>query len=274
METIISVLESSPGFVSNWISELSLLALGALATLLTRWWRRSVQMGALRRAFGRTVADPRKFFLSVPLWSCKEGDRGTPRFARRSPTGIREEHYGPDDTFAKDDILGAMLISDMLARYFKKPLTVIPDDEKINWDQRTGILIGAQTANFHVGSVLKAYESTYPDDILVEIRLHEENEETQCKLAFIDKADGTVFMSDDSQEYALIHRLSNRFSEDKAGYIFIVAGVHSTGTYAAAQYLSNRWAWFAKKPGSAAVLLRLERGHPETALVVREYRIR
>lgn len=139
-------------------------------TILAAGWtfvRSFIRFRTLRRAFGRNVTQPERFFISVPLWSCKPGDRSVPRFARRGPTGALSELYGPDETFAKEDILGGMLISDLLARYFKRPLTVIPDDEKINWDGRTGILVGAQTANFHVDSLLKSFSSAHPDEILI-----------------------------------------------------------------------------------------------------------
>lgn len=260
-ETWISGLVQESGF---WIAT---TILAGSWTFAMRFWR----FRTLRRAFGRNVTSPEKFFISVPLWSCKPGDRAVPRFSRKSPTGQSEELYGPDNTFAMEDILGGMLISDLLARYFKKPLAVIPDDQKIDWDGRTGILIGAQTANFHVASVIKTFESTYPDDLLIDIEVHEENEDTKSKISFVDKTDGTVFRSDYECEYALVQRLSNRFSEDKTGYIFVLAGVHASGTYAAAQHLRNRWHRFARHAGPAAILLRMEYSHPETALVVREY---
>ncbi|TGY89279.1 hypothetical protein E5163_09175 [Marinicauda algicola] len=273
MSGLASVLNDSigAGWIGNFLTEALILTGGAALGYAGTLWRRAVRMRTLRRAFGRNVTSPDKFFISVPLWSCKPGDRAVPRFARRSPAGERQELYGPDNTFAMEDILGGMLISDLLARYFKKPLKVLPDDQKLNWDGRTGILIGAQTANFHVASVVKVFGSTYPDDLLIDIEVHEENEDTKGKITFVDKTDGTVFRSDYQCEYALIQRLSNRFSEDHTGYIFILAGVHASGTYAACQYLRNRWKRFARRPGPAAVLLKMEYGHPETALAVREY---
>ncbi len=243
-------------------------------TLLAASWtfaRRFLMFRTLKRAFGRNVTKPERFFISVPLWSCKPCDRAVARFARRNPAGEAVELYGPDETFAKQDILGGMLISDLLARFFKRPLQVVPDDEKINWEGRTGILVGAQTANFHVASLMKVFGAAHPDEILIETVLQEENEDTKGRIMFRDVADGVEYRSDYDIEYALVMRLNNHFSEDRTGYIYILAGVHASGTYAAAQFLRNRWKRFARRSGPAAVLLRLEYGHPETALPVKEY---
>ena len=66
----------------------------------------------------------------------------------------------------------------------------------------------------------------------------------------------------------MVQRLRNPVCKD--GYLFIVAASHAEGTFAAARYLRNEWAFFSgQKVGSTVgVVLGVDRGNSENVQVM------
>jgi hypothetical protein len=106
--------------IATWLDNLAVefiiaIVFTGVGVLIPRI-RRRMDLSEFQRAFGDNVQTARDIFFSIPLWSLKERKRTISRFLRVDPSGRREEFYGPSNTFAREDILGAVYVSEMMAR--------------------------------------------------------------------------------------------------------------------------------------------------------------
>jgi hypothetical protein len=230
-----------------------------------QWIKRLFAFYRLRKAFGRCADKTDNLVMSMPLWSVKEAPRETMRFQRRSHRGKIEEFYGPTETVAYQDFIGAIEIADLFADYHSRPIRVIQDDERPDWVGKTGILLGSPLANYHAKAIYDYYRQQHFGDLLIEIFGIPENEETEARMAFKDCKTQIEYHASRDIEYAVIMRLNNYFGKkSRKGYIFIVCGIHAEGTLAAATYLRTHWQRFTSRKGPAAALIEMQRARPET----------
>lgn len=233
-----------------------------------------MDMTKFQRAFGRNVKIADDIFFSIPLWSLQERRRTIARFRRNDPGGNVEEFYGPTNTFAREDVLGAVYVTEVMARRFKRPIRFISDDVRMEtdtWSKRSAIVVGSPIANYHARGVVRMHEQFHPQDLFIRFEDVEETEESGARSKLRDIQTNEVFASSDSNDYACIMRLNNRYGDETQGYVYLLGGIHAEGTQAAAIFLADCWRVFAATDGPAAVLLHLQRNQPETVLPLRYY---
>lgn len=239
--------------------------------------RRRMDMRKFQRAFGRNVENADDIFFSIPLWSLQERKRTITRFRRIDPIGNAEDFYGPSNTFAREDVLGAVYVTEMMARRFKRPIRFMSDDFKIEtdtWSKRSAIIVGSPIANYHARGVVRTHELFHPEDLFVRFDEIPEDDESGARSVLRDSQSGEVFASGGADDYASILRLNNRYGDESMGYVYLIGGIHAEGTQAAAIFLADCWRVFASSDGPAAVLLHLQRGQPETVKPIRYYNAR
>lgn len=236
--------------------------------------RKRMDMRTFQAAFGRNVQTADDIFFSVPLWSLQERKRTITRFRRIDPVGNAEDFYGPTNTFAREDVLGAVTVTEMMARRFKRPIRFASDDLRVEtetWGKRSVIIIGSPVANYHARGVVRTHEQFHADDLFLSFDEITEDEKSGARTVLRDRATGEKFASSDTDDYACVMRLNNRYGDETVGYFYLIGGIHAEGTQAAAIYLADRWRVFAKNDGPAAVLLHLQRNQPETVRAIRYY---
>jgi hypothetical protein len=234
----------------------------ALIVRLSRTLGRRAQM---RRAFGANVhtADDIAFYL--PLWRVQDRSRSETRFDKQGASGQIAQYYGPDRTFAEEDTKAAFEASQAFARFFSRPISIRPDDERLR-ESETTLLIGSAVANRHVDSVLSLYRCDCPERLPIDFPSIEENDESKAVFFVKNNANNEEYRFDGSLDYAYVLRLPK--IEDREGNHFIIGGIDASGTQAAGGVLRRRWKMFAKHKGPMAVVISLQRGRPETCRVV------
>lgn len=235
--------------------------------------RRALLRRRFRKVFGKSVHGADDVMICLPLWSVKPGDPTIPRFSRQRPGGVdagpNKELYGPTNTFAEEDVLGMVRISDMMARVFKQPIRITGDNTELEWSGKTVILVGSDQGNFYTESVLHLLRDEI--DCAMEFGFEYDYEENPTEGAIVICHNNKKYKTDANTEYAYVIRLQNSLDQERPAdenYIFVVAGVHAAGTYAAAYFLSRNWRKFARHKGNASVLLRLQRGRAYTVVPV------
>ncbi len=264
--------------LQNWLSsfaiELTIAGVFTLVGYMLPRVRRKVDMRKFQAAFGANVEIADDIFFSIPLWSLQERKRSINRFRRTDPGGLVEEFYGPTNTFAREDVLGAIYVSEMMARRFKRPLRFLSDNLKIEsdtWSKRSAIIIGSPMANYHARGVVRTHERFHPEDLHLHFAEIDETDRTGARLTIRDKAADETFRSSDTDDYAYVVRLNNRYGDETQGYVYLVGGIHAEGTQAAAIFLADCWRVFSHTSGPASVLLHLQRNQPETVRPIRFY---
>ena len=267
--------------IQNWLDsflvELAIAVVFFLVGYMVPRIRRRMDMSEFQKAFGDNVEKADDIFFSVPLWSLRERKRTVRRFRRIDPSGNSEEFYGPTNTFAREDVLGAVYVTEMMARRFKRPIRFVSDDHKIEtdtWSKRSAIIVGSPIANYHARGVVRTHEQFHEDDLYLAFDRIEENEESGAHTVIRDRSTGETFASSERDDYACVMRLSNRYGDESIGYVYLVGGIHAEGTQAAAIFLADCWRDFAHSDGPAAVLLHLQRNQPETVRPIRFYNAR
>lgn len=258
------------GFTDIW-SFASTLVVPVLLSQST-WVYHYIRLRKLRRAFHRNAKSAEDFSISLPLWSLKAASRSTARFSRSDSSGRVEKLFGPTETFAKEDVLGAMQISDIFAGVFPNSVSVTLDNGELDVTRKTIIVIGSPAANFHARDLIERYRKFHGKELPVFYDDIEESEKTGAKLILKDNC-GREFIGNASEEYAMIVRVRNHFGVSTGRYIYFIGGVHACGTLAAALYLRNNWQKFASAD-LGAVVLRVRKGRPEIYEVERFYEIK
>lgn len=264
-------------WVGNFVIELVIAILFTAVGYMIHGLRRRMDMTRFQKAFGSNVKTADDIFFSIPLWSLQERKRTIARFRRVDPVGHSEDFYGPTNTFAREDVLGAVYVTEMMARRFKRPIRFMSDDLKIEndtWSKRSAIIVGSPIANYHARGVVRTHEQFHPEDLFVRFEEIEEDDKSGARSVLRDSATQEVFASGEADDYACIMRLNNRYGDETLGYVYLLGGIHAEGTQAAAIFLADCWRVFASSDGPAAVLLHLQRGQPETVRPVRYYNAR
>lgn len=270
METVLAQLGSLSwtdvaDFLAKYLGEIVVaLILSGLAFMYSRA-KEKLRLWRFQASFGANVASSSSLLVSLPLWSVAEGaSRATKRFRKVGPAGQVREYYGPTATFATDDILGVVQISDLFSKYFPKPVQIVSDNERVDWSGKTVVLVGSNLANFHTAGLVELLDPERKGYLPFEFVEIEENDESQAKVYFVDRLSGQEFRADDRREYAMVARVPAVRQRRGSSCFFVVAGIHSTGTLAAATYLRSNWRKFGSVRSRSGVILELARGQPET----------
>jgi hypothetical protein len=237
------------------------VALGAVVAVTVRLLRAMGRHARLRRAFGENVRRAADVVIYLPMWRVRPAELTHKRFDKLNCDGGVSSYYGPDRTFAEDDLKSAFEAAGTFVKFFPNPIPIQPDDAPLQ-AEATSILIGAPLANRHVQQVLALYRHDAPEDLPVEFPALEENGDTKAAFLIRSNADGREFRYAEGHDYAVVMRLPKL--EEGEGYHFICAGIDASGTAAAGLYLRRCWGRFAKQSGPAAAVLSLTRGQPET----------
>jgi len=253
------------GLWSNMVSEALWLILGAALALTIRLARMLGRRARLRRAFGGNVHTADDIAIYLPLWRVQDRSRTETRFEKQSGAGETRLFYGPDRTFAEEDVKSAFEVAQAFARFFARPIAIRPDDERLH-ENETTLLIGAAVANRHVDSVLDLYRCDCPGRLPIDFPAIEENNDTRAVFFIKNNANDDEYRFTGATDYAFILRLPK--IEDGSGNHFIIGGIDASGTQAAGSVLRRRWTMFAKFKGPAAAIITLQRGRPETCRVV------
>jgi hypothetical protein len=247
------------------VSEALWLILGASLALTIRLARLLGRRARLRSAFGENVHTGEDIAIYLPLWRAQDRSRAETRFEKQSGAGETRRYYGPDRSFAEEDVKSALETAQTFSKFFSRPIAIRPDDERLH-ENETTLLIGAAVANWHVDSILDLYRCHCPDRLPIEFPMIEENDDSRAVFFIKNNATGDEYRFTGATDYAFILRLPK--VEDGEGYHFIIAGIDASGTQAAGSMLRRRWSMFAKSKGPAAAVITLQRGRPETCRVV------
>jgi len=253
------------GLVANMVSEALWLIFGATLALAVRIARLLGRGARLRRAFGSNVHTADDVAIYLPLWRVQDRDRTETRFEKQNGAGESRRFYGPDRTFAEEDVKSAFEAAQTFAKFFSRPISIRPDDERLQ-ENETTLLMGSAVANRHVDSILDLYRCDCPDRLPITFPAIDENNDTRAAFFIKNNANGDEYRFNGATDYAFILRLPK--IEDGAGNHFIIGGIDASGTQAAGGVLRRRWTMFAKFKGPAAAIISLQRGKPETCRIV------
>lgn len=253
------------GLLANMVSEALWLIFGAALALTIRLARMLGRRTLLRRAFGANVHTADDIAIYLPLWRVQDRDRAETRFEKQTGAGETLRYYGPDRTFAEEDVKSAFEAAQTFAKFFARPIAIRPDDERLH-ENETTLLIGAAVANRHVDSVLDLYRCDCPERLPIDFPTIAENSDSRAVFFIKNNANGDEYRFTGTTDYAFILRLPKL--EDGAGNHFIIAGIDASGTQAAGGVLRRRWTMFSKFKGPAAAVVTLQGGRPETCRVV------
>ncbi len=207
--------------------------------------------------FGKATKEHENILVIVPLWRVKDASRDEVRFVRELLDGSEEKYFGPDDLMAFDDLESTSMTTSIFEEFYSKPFEYLMDnDESLNVDDKCIIMLGGPNTNSRVKTIL---DKTKKD--LFEFK-YESNE-----FGITDVRDDKYYDCTGEWEYGVILRLPN----GKKGYYFILAGLSSIGTHAAAKYFKNHWEDLKKAKPDMGILLRMPRGDPSSYVMVKEY---
>lgn len=219
------------------------------------------------RVFGATEVD--NFYIMLPDYKLIEGeDRAIPRMEKNEPgTGRKEGFYGASEVYAQKDVDAAMEISAMFGSFFRKPIELMNDASEPGDKKYCGIAIGSHIVNWFMRDIMTDF-----DTVLSPARLYEDAPpEKQYDCFYYDKEDDVYYNFDQGDsELSAVFRVKNPYKLH--GYVFLVFGIHDTGTFAAAKFLRENWAEFANEPELSGFLLKMKRGKKQQVWVKKRYR--
>jgi hypothetical protein len=264
METLFEHISDIRTILTSAFSEILLVAGGGMLAIGWRMLRWIGRWRSLRRAFGNNVLSADDIAISLPLWRVLDCARDQPRFEKCGSTGEVRHLYGPDRTYAEADAGSAFAAAQTFSRYFSRPIEMRPEDSNLR-SKETNLLIGAPVANRHVDRIMRAHRTLARASLLVDFVDQQEDCNTRAASFIRNLVTGDEYRFDGVTDYAVIQRLTK--VEDGDGYHFIIAGIDASGTEAAGAALERHWKKFARSGGAAALVISLQRGHPETARV-------
>jgi hypothetical protein len=245
-----------------WSLAEKLLA-GAVVAVLTLVFARGRQylgMRKFKKIFGKGIANSDDVVLSVPLWSALPKSREEPRFAKIGPSGTELSLYGPDQMYNRQDMFAAAHVLNILNSHLDEEVTYSNDSQSPQWDQKTLILIGSPTSNFHARYYLDTHVERRPQDVFPTSTEIAATDETGARACIVDPKTGTEYRSDGKHDFGLVLRLANVFSSDPDHFVFLVAGIHEWSTREAGRLFNTRWRTIGQTTPGRRLLRLLQPG--------------
>ena len=228
-------------FVKTLVKQL--LAAGAAAGLgfaLARG-RHYLRMRKFRRVFGKQIRKGDDVVLSVPLWRAIPKSRAESRFMKIGPGGIELALYGPDQMYNRQDMFAAAHVLNVLNSHLANEVTYSNDAQSPHWDQKTLVLIGSPSSNFHARYYLDEHRERRPHDVFPFFCDITETDESRARACILDPRTGKEYRSDDKWDYGIVLRLPNVFSRRSDHFVFLVAGIHEWSTREAGRLFNGAW---------------------------------
>ena len=219
------------------------------------------------KVFGAT--EEQNFFIMLPDYKLIEkNDRSIPRMEKHELCSKRKEgFYGASEVYAQKDVEAAMEISSMFGGFFRRPIELINDASEPDDEKYCGIAIGSHIVNWFMRDIMTDFDTK-----LIPARLYQGTPpEKQYDCFYYDMEDDVYYNFDQGEnELSAVFRVKNPYKSQ--GYIFLVFGIHDTGTFAAAKFLRENWTEFANEPELSGFLLKMKRGKKQQALIKKRYR--
>jgi hypothetical protein len=215
--------------------------------------QRYFRFKTFRKVFGTTIME--NLFIMIPDYQLIKGKSlEDHRVVKYGKDGIeRETFYGTDDIYGQKDVEAAMEIGTLFGNFFKKPIQLINDKMEPSDHHTSGVVIGSHIVNWYLRDLMKDTET-----ILVPGRfVKDAPQKNQLDNVYYNKHTGEFYKFDQGKtEYSALIRTKNPYKEN-LGYIFLIFGIHASGTLAAAKFLRENWFKFTHEPDVSGVLLKM-----------------
>jgi len=249
--------------ISDVIFEISVVAITFVLTKSHYYFTKYRKFKKFKAVFGSGVSLSKDIAFSLPLWSALKGENRGDRYNKSlhdSDGNIihSENLYGPDQTYAKADILGVNNILVLVNKYIVDPVDFISDNEEISSEEKSVIYVGAPIANYHVREILDSNKS-----ISWDIDLIDTVETKECPERFFFKKDEEEFHTDDKYGYAAIYKCKLH-----PKYIsYLIFGQHESGTEAATRFFTNKFEEISSYEDNMVILLKAPKNKLKTGKI-------
>lgn len=230
--------------------------------MLRIWYRYS----RFRQIVGSGVKTEDNIIITVPLWRALDRPRHEKRFLKADYMEGREELYGPDEMFNRQDMIGAASVLTVLGNYFENNIGYANDSEHISWAGHSIFCVGAPTSNFHTKLAL---ERGLPKDRGVMFEdLDERVNFGRCCL--VDRSSAQRWVSNEHDDYGVVMRLPNFSANAGQHYVFVVAGLHAESTQEAGRMLEKHWKLLGKKSAPNGIVFGMKTKVAGTGFLIKE----
>ena len=172
------------------------------------------------------------------VWSVADHPDGKRYMDKVSPTygATRVNYVGAPEMLARDDVNALAEVTEALSKITRINPCVLFDTHTPDL-QDGGVIIGSAVANDVSRRIQEHYGAHDEASLPIRIEIEPDDPDSMVIHAGVN---GRTFRSDSVDEYAVIYRVKNPFSEKNNNLVFIW-GQFANGTRVSATYFAKNW---------------------------------